>query len=132
MTMRRSQRSKSRRQAKKRSGSRSPKKVMSGFTRPPCLAFIASTLAGPDMMAFRTSSTSTCFPVPMHVAESKFPCAETIISLGMPASTSSESIFWVKQRSSSPLSWSRRMKWCATVGLYCPGNNSLAYTHTHR
>jgi hypothetical protein len=44
----------------------------------------------------------------------------------MPAADSSESMFCVKQRSSSPFSWSSRTNACVGVGRYCPGHISRA------
>mmetsp|Transcript_13959 Transcript_13959/g.33766 ORF Transcript_13959/g.33766 Transcript_13959/m.33766 type:complete len:255 (+) Transcript_13959:874-1638(+) len=92
----------------KRAGRFSPKKTMSGLTSashqgtPHCSGVPAST-------ARRTSATSASCPA-RQCAASKLPCAATMRSAGSPAAASSESMFCVKHRSSSPLSCSRRMK----------------------
>lgn len=77
---------------KKRSGNDSPKKTMSGFTRPPWRSAIACQPSGPSLpwaTAARTSSTSTASPVSMHEHRSKLPCAATVICAGSEAVASS-------------------------------------------
>jgi len=61
---------------KKRAGKFSPKKTMSGFTRPPWRAFMARQPSSPAKMAARTSSVDTSSPVsmPMQIAAQACVC----------------------------------------------------------
>ena len=82
--------------SKKRAGSCSPKKTMSGLTRPPYLAFSARHFSSPSKsIASFSSSTGTSVPAPFPnatCAPSKLPCAATTASFGSPAAVSSAAI----------------------------------------
>ena len=84
----------------------------------------------PAMTAAFTSATPTCFLLPltssasMHEQPSKLPWAATIISRGIAAAASSESMFCVKQRRSRPRACSSTRKWCVGVGMKLSGQSS--------
>mmetsp|Transcript_43691 Transcript_43691/g.144661 ORF Transcript_43691/g.144661 Transcript_43691/m.144661 type:complete len:389 (+) Transcript_43691:87-1253(+) len=115
--------------SKKRAGSCSPKKTMSGLQSPPYRSASSAQPPGPSRptaTARRTSPSGTVSPVSMQWQPSKLPCAAMVKSAGSPARASSESMFCVKQRRSSPLVCSSATKWCAGVGWKLSGHISLA------
>mmetsp|Transcript_26561 Transcript_26561/g.55110 ORF Transcript_26561/g.55110 Transcript_26561/m.55110 type:complete len:213 (+) Transcript_26561:60-698(+) len=78
---------------KKRSGRDSPKKTMSGFTRPLYFVLSCSRPDCPWTKACLNSSRGTGVRLPATWQLSMFPCAATTSSAGRPAVVSKESMF---------------------------------------
>lgn len=107
------------------SGSCSPKKVISGFTR---ASHFLQRRGSYFWTAFFQSSidASALQSKLIQWAEREWPWACKSFSSEIPVLTSKSSIFWVKLQDKIPSSWSFLMNLCPSVGLNYPFKNSFA------